>query len=185
MEKINKRLLDFQKKVTVIKKDAKNPHFKNTYASLTQILSEVKPILTDCGLIVTQLINDKGIGTTIIDSDSSEFIECYIPTPTNLTPQQMGSAITYYRRYSLASILALEIDDDDAQIASTPKFESTTHDKPWLNRFQNDKVTPTENWLNVVDALINKGYTIEQVENKYRLSKENKSELIQIQNNGI
>jgi hypothetical protein len=35
--------------------------------------------------------------------------------PTNLSPQQLGSAITYFRRYTLASLLALEIDDDDAQ----------------------------------------------------------------------
>ena len=38
---IQTQLLEFQKKVTVIKKDAKNPHFKNTYASLTQIISAV------------------------------------------------------------------------------------------------------------------------------------------------
>jgi len=112
---INTKLLEFQKKIGIIKKDAKNPHFKNTYASLTQILSEVKPLLTECGLILIQPISLEGVGTTIIDVETNEKIETVISLPTNLSPQQLGSAITYFRRYTLASLLALEIDDDDAQ----------------------------------------------------------------------
>jgi hypothetical protein len=112
---INTKLLEFQKKIGIIKKDSKNPHFKNTYASLTQILSEVKPLLTECGLILIQPISLDGVGTTIIDFETGEKIETIISLPTNLTPQQLGSAITYFRRYTLASLLSLEIDDDDAQ----------------------------------------------------------------------
>ena len=113
---INTKLLEFQKRIGIIKKDSKNPHFKNTYASLTQILSEVKPLLTECGLILIQPISLEGVGTTIIDFETGEKIETVISLPTNLTPQQLGSAITYFRRYTLASLLSLEIDDDDAQI---------------------------------------------------------------------
>lgn len=112
---INTKLLEFQKKIGIIKKDSKNPHFKNTYASLTQILSEVKPLLTECGLILIQPISLDGVGTTIIDFETGEKIETVISLPTNLSPQQLGSAITYFRRYTLASLLSLEIDDDDAQ----------------------------------------------------------------------
>jgi len=112
---INTKLLEFQNKIGIIKKDSKNPHFKNTYASLTQILSEVKPLLTECGLILIQPISLEGVGTTIIDFETGEKIETVISLPTNLSPQQLGSAITYFRRYTLASLLSLEIDDDDAQ----------------------------------------------------------------------
>lgn len=121
MEKtLNSKLLDFQKKVGIIKKDAKNPHFKNTYASLTQILSEVKPLLTECGLVLIQPIDSNGVGTTIIDFENGQKVETYISLPSNLSPQQLGSAITYFRRYTLASLLALEIDDDDAQMTNKP-----------------------------------------------------------------
>ena len=123
MEKtFESRLLQFQTQIGIIKKDSKNPHFKNTYASLEQILSEVKPILTECGLILLQPINDKGVCTVITMENGTEtdFVESYIPLPTNLAPQPLGSAITYYRRYTLSSLLALEIDDDDAQSASKP-----------------------------------------------------------------
>jgi hypothetical protein len=122
MEKtLNSKLLDFQKKVGIVKKDSKNPHFKNTYASLTQILSEVKPLLTECGLVLVQPISLQGVGTTIIDCETGEKIETIISLPSNLNPQQLGSAITYFRRYTLASLLALEIDDDDAQSTNVPK----------------------------------------------------------------
>ena len=121
MEKtLNSKLLEFQKKVGIVKKDAKNPHFKNTYASLTQILGEVKPLLTECGLVLIQPISLDGVGTTIIDFETGEKIETVISLPNNLTPQQLGSAITYFRRYTLASLLALEIDDDDAQMTNKP-----------------------------------------------------------------
>lgn len=111
------KLLEFQKKVNAIKKDGKNPHFKSTYATLTQIISEVKPILSECGVLLTQPIKDNKVGTVLID-DKGLLAESWIDLPIGLTPQQIGSAITYYRRYTLASLLALEIDDDDANLAS-------------------------------------------------------------------
>lgn len=180
---IYSKILDFQNNVEVIKKDAKNPHFKNTYATLNNILSVTKPILNALGLAVIQPIKDGKVYTIIIDVNTKEFVESYIEIAQNIAPQQIGSAITYYRRYTLTSLLGLEIDDDDdGNKASEPKFESTTHDKPWLNKFEKDKKTLTENWQNVIKALESKVYTIQQVESKYKLSKEIKSELEQILN---
>lgn len=110
------QLLEFQKKVNVIKKDAKNPHFKNTYASLTQIISEVKPLLSECGIVLTQPLINGNVSTLL--TYGSEVLESSLPLPVGLQPQPLGSAITYFRRYTLASLLALEIDDDDANEAS-------------------------------------------------------------------
>jgi len=110
------KLLQFQKAIGVIAKDSKNPHFKNTYASLTQILGEVKPVLTTLGLVILQPINNGKVYTVIMDGDKT-IADSAIDLPTNLAPQALGSAITYFRRYTLSSLLALEIDDDDAQSA--------------------------------------------------------------------
>jgi len=119
MEKtLETQLLEFQKKISVISKDAKNPHFKNTYASLKQILSEVKPVLNEVGVLITQPIKEGKVGTELSFNGVKEF--SYIDLPSNMNPQQLGSAITYFRRYTLASLLSLEIDDDDAQMASKP-----------------------------------------------------------------
>jgi hypothetical protein len=40
--------------------------------------------------------------------------------PAGLNPQQVGSAVTYFRRYCLSSLLCLQSLDDDATLASVP-----------------------------------------------------------------
>jgi hypothetical protein len=174
MEKLQEKLLEFQKRVQAIKKDGTNPHFKTTYATLTQIISEVKPILSELGIVLTQPLADGYVITTL--TCGTERVESSLPLPVTLNPQQMGSAITYYRRYTLASLLALEVEDDDAegtmkrqeknQIKVEPEVK-----KPFLNR-------GTENFNKCLAALKNGKGTIEQVESKYILSDEVKAELI-------
>lgn len=174
MEKLTEKLLEFQKRVQAVKKDGVNPHFKNKYATLTQIISEVKPILSELGVVLLQPIKDGQVGTTL--SMGSEVIESYLPLPTNLNPQQIGSAITYFRRYTLASLLALEVEDDDGNEASKkpePKVEVKQEEikKPFLN-------LGTANFTNCLNALKSGKGTMEQIESKYIVSAEVKSELI-------
>jgi hypothetical protein len=151
------KLLQFQKAIGVIAKDSKNPHFKNTYASLTQILSEVKPVLTTLGLVVLQPINNGKVGTIILDGTTT-IAESWIDLPLNLQPQPLGSAITYFRRYTLSSLLALEIDDDDAQSAKPAPV------KPTLNAQQFEAI------INTITSG-NKDKVIEALP-KYTISKE-------------
>lgn len=122
-EKINnltKALHQFQSEVTKIKKDSKNPHFKSNYASLANILDAVSPLLSKCGLLITSHPHEGALITTIFHADSGEFMESSYPlTARDLTnPQQIGSAISYARRYSLQSILNLNTDDDDGNTAT-------------------------------------------------------------------
>lgn len=122
---MNSKLLEFQKKIQGIKKDAKNPHFKNNYATLTQILSEVKPILNEVGLILLQPTLNGKCQTVIVDAETGEQVTSEIDLPLNLNPQQLGSALTYYRRYLLAGLLSLELEDDDANSSSQPTKKQT------------------------------------------------------------
>ena len=122
------KLLMFQKEIGVISKDSKNPHFKNTYASLAQILSEVKPVLTSLNLVLLQPITEGKVFTLIMDGDKT-IAQSSIDLPISLAPQALGSAITYFRRYTLSSLLALEIDDDDATMASKPVNKLTNQDQ--------------------------------------------------------
>jgi hypothetical protein len=41
----------------------------------------------------------------------------------------MGSAVSYFRRYSLTSLLCLQTTDDDAELASKPKAKPTATDE--------------------------------------------------------
>lgn len=144
---LTQRLLEFQKQVNVIKKDAKNPHFKNTYATLKQVLSEVKPILSEVGLLITQPIDERGIGTVITDGKDS--INSFIPMPTGLAPQQLGSCVSYFRRYTVCSLLSLEIDDDDANQTRLPFATKDVIEKAKAGK-----------------------YTLEQIRSKYTVTKE-------------
>ena len=136
---INKKLLEIQKRMQPVIKDAKNPFYNNApYATLSNILSVVKPILTELGLILIQPIHEGCVVTTIADSESNEAITSSIALPVNLDAQKIGSAITYYRRYTLASLLSLEIEDDDGNAATiapaqTQQPKQPDDNKPWLN----------------------------------------------------
>jgi hypothetical protein len=145
---LTKKLLEFQMKIQVIKKDAKNPHFKNTYATLKQVLSEVKPVLNEVGLLITQPIDERGIGTVITDGKNE--VSSFIPMPQNLQPQALGSAISYFRRYTICSLLALEIDDDDANL---------TANKPLATKENIEKAKKGN-------------FTIQQIKQHYTLTKE-------------
>ena len=164
------KLLQFQKAIGVIAKDSKNPHFKNTYASLTQILGEVKPVLTNLGLVVLQPINDGKVWTVIMDNGNT-LAQSSIDLPTNLAPQALGSAITYFRRYTLSSLLALEIDDDDATMASKPIAS-----KPTLTANQFEAI------INTITSG-NKDKVIEALP-KYTISKEHQTAIdLSLKNN--
>lgn len=165
MKNLNTKLLAFQKEVGVISKDGKNPHFKSTYATLQNILSEVKPLLSKFNLIVVQPVIDDKVYTIIIDSESGEESKSCISLPVGLTPQQLGSAITYYRRYLLAGTLALELDDDDANTASIG-----VDTRAWLN----EGSKPFDEAIKFLQG----GGAIDKIESKYKLSKQVREKLL-------
>jgi len=154
---MNKKLLEFQQKIQAIKKDAKNPHFKNNYATLTQILSEVKPILSECGLILLQPTLNGKCQTILLDSESDAQLISEIDLPMNLTPQQLGSALTYYRRYLLAGMLSLELEDDDGNAASKPKVNPTIDNA----RFEK-----------ALESIAKGTYTVQQLKANFSLTKD-------------
>jgi hypothetical protein len=116
-------LLKFHAEVGKISKDAKNPFFKSNYASLSNIQDGIREPLQSAGLVYSQLPSGENELTTIlIHAASGEYMEStYQMTPVKPDPQAKGSAISYARRYALAAILGLNVDDDDGNKASLPK----------------------------------------------------------------
>jgi len=151
-----KKLLEVQKKIGAISKDSTNPFFKSKYFDINKLLDVVKPILNEQGLILMQpLTNIDGnpaICTTIIDAETSKNLEFVMPITANPDPQKMGSAITYYRRYSLQSLLGLQAEDDDGNKASKP-----TNNEPQRKKATAKKFIP-ETSKNVARDRINKGF---------------------------
>ncbi len=99
-----------------------NPHFKSKYADLASVIESVRKPLTDNGLSFTQSIkfwgeaNGEASGVYLVTRllhTSGQWISSDYPLPMNATPQQMGSALTYARRYSLSAITGTAADEDD------------------------------------------------------------------------
>jgi hypothetical protein len=87
----------------------------------------VKPLLSKHDLLITQPCEGNKV-YTIISDHTGDFRQSFIEIPANITdPQKFGSAITYFRRYTLQSLLALQADDDDGNLASKKngKLKST------------------------------------------------------------
>ena len=126
---IAKALLAFNGEVNKIAKDANNPMFRNNYATLDQIITEIRPLLQKNGLSILQIPagnNETLTLKTLLLHESGEYLESdeftlapmaqVIDKTTKekaITPQSVGSAITYARRYSLLSFLSLNTGEDD------------------------------------------------------------------------
>lgn len=103
-----------------VSKDSKNPFFKSKYFDINQLLEHVEPLMDKNGLVLLQPINDGCVTTEIHCVDSKEKVISSLTLPNIADPQKIGSAITYYRRYTLASLLGLQAEDDDGNKASKP-----------------------------------------------------------------
>lgn len=114
----NNKLFNLQQSIDPITKDTENPFFHSKYFDINKILEVLTPKLAEQRLFLLQplkIIDGKNVLVTIIaDADSNRIWESNLQLPDFAKPQEMGSAITYYRRYSLQSFLGLAAEDDDA-----------------------------------------------------------------------
>lgn len=121
-KKFHESMLSFQKEIGAIKKDSENPFFHSRYFDINSLLGAVKPILSKHGLVLMQPlsnVNGKLAINTII-TNGVDKIDSVAVLPDVLDPQKAGSMISYFRRYALQSLLALEAEDDDANLVSKP-----------------------------------------------------------------
>lgn len=116
---IHKKLLQFQKLGITIKKGERNPHFKNTYANLNEVLDKVVKPLNEMEVVIIQSPTATGLETTLMDTEDDTSVTGFLPFVSATDPQKIGSNLTYYRRYSLVTMLGLEDEDDDGNKASS------------------------------------------------------------------
>ena len=114
---IYQKLAAAKAEIGAISKDSTNPFFKSKYFDINNLLAHVEPILQKNGLICLQPIIDGSVVTQIIDIDTEQTIESSIALTDERDPQKLGSQISYFRRYTLSSLLAIQAEDDDANSA--------------------------------------------------------------------
>ena len=116
--KLIKKIEMVKKEVGVIVKDDTNPFHKSKYFDINSLLRHLEPLLEKYGLLCLQPIIDGKVMTVIIDAETGSERRSEMSLPDLQDPQRMGSAITYYRRYTLQSFFALQAEDDDGNHAS-------------------------------------------------------------------
>lgn len=133
MEKtLKQKMAAIAKECGKVVKDSKNPHFKNTYASLDAVMEFLQSHLDEHNLSVVHQGSDGQVVTKVLNLENDEQISSLLPIPQNLDPQKVGSCVTYYRRYNLCMLFNLLFDkDDDGNVAS-----NRAQDRP--------KQTPTQ-----------------------------------------
>ena len=130
-----KALAKVQKAVLKATKDGKNPAFNSKYATLAEVLETVRDPLADNGFaliqdpdtdmanstvgVVTRLIHESGVelkSARLSAPLKKEFTRDKIELPPSV--QQIGSLVTYLRRYSLCAFLSVAVEDDDGNAVS-------------------------------------------------------------------
>lgn len=118
-----------------VKSDKGN--YKFAYAPLDVILSAIRPVLSRHGLALTGVTIMEGrtlvaVSTRLLHS-SGQSLECVVPVVLSDRPknQDVGSALTYARRYGVTTLLCLAADDDDdANQADGNQVQSSRDKRP-------------------------------------------------------
>jgi hypothetical protein len=135
MSELAKALAKAQSEIEVAIKDAKNPHFKSSYATLASTWDALRAPLTKNGLSVVQagkLIDGKQILVTRLEHSSGEFRESEILLINQKNDMQgLGSAWSYARRYALQAIAGIAQDDDDGNAAVAQRPPPAKEEVPW------------------------------------------------------
>lgn len=141
IKSISEALFEASKEIKNAAMDSKNPHFKNDYASLESVLDAVKPAMQKFGLFAFQApsaCDGKKVLVTRISHKTGEYYEFETPLVTVKDDmQQLGSAITYARRYALSAAFNLTQQDDDGQAASQDSKPQTKEQAKVMKKQQN------------------------------------------------
>lgn len=158
--KLMPALIKAQDEIKHAIKDAKNPHFKNNYATLESVIDATKPALIKNKLLVTQSVTPSNTLVTTLYHESGE----YLSSEVNLLlsrqdMQQLGSALTYARRYSLAALLNIAQEDDDgnAAAAKPPVAPAKPKEQPQAEVFYTKKFYPNDLIPNPADFVVDFG----------------------------
>ena len=129
-ETLTAALAAFQADLPKIGKGSINPHFKSRYADLADVNGAVLPALAAQGIAVVMFTEVTEAGFILrgeLRHESGEWIgaDWQLPDPTQAKAQDLGSALTYGRRYLIQVLTGVAPDEDDdgnaAQNAPAPR----------------------------------------------------------------
>ena len=116
---IHAKVFKIQQMELSVSKNARNPHFKNKYADVNEVIGVLKPALNEVGLVLTFTQVQDYLIACVADPETGASISYAYPSKSEaIKAQDVGSGQTYGRRYWQVNYFNLEADDDDGNVAS-------------------------------------------------------------------
>ena len=171
------KLFDAKSSIAPISKEITNTFFKSKYFDINKLIEHIENALIENRILLTQPIIDNRVYTILEDLDSDEKRESWLELKQDTKPQDKGSEITYYRRYTLQSLLGIASGcDDDAN--KTNQTKSQTNDLKWLNVLDANK-KPTQDYKIVCGKIQALQYkSLDDIRKDYKISKETEASLL-------
>lgn len=126
MKSLYKALAKFRQQLKQPAKDGSNPYLKSTYVTLDGVIKAVDTALEGTGLsYIQEAATSDGlpaVRTVLFHEDGGTMASGWLSLPlkNGATPQDVGSLLTYAKRYQLAAFFGVSSDvDDDGNSASS------------------------------------------------------------------
>lgn len=126
MKNLYKALAKFRQQLKQPAKDGTNPYLKSTYVTLDGVIKAVDTALEGTGLsYIQEAATSDGlpaVRTVLFHEDGGTMASGWLSLPlkNGATPQDVGSLLTYAKRYQLAAFFGVSSDvDDDGNSASS------------------------------------------------------------------
>ncbi|WP_270522252.1 ERF family protein [Ligilactobacillus ruminis] len=126
MKSLYKALAKFRQQLKQPAKDGSNPYLKSTYVTLDGVIKAVDTALEGTGLsYIQEAATSDGlpaVRTVLFHEDGGMMASGWLSLPlkNGATPQDVGSLLTYAKRYQLAAFFGVSSDvDDDGNSASS------------------------------------------------------------------
>lgn len=190
-----KALVDTQRELKQPFKDKNNPAFKSQYVPLESVTESITKTATKYGLAFSQFAttdeNQNVSITTVIFHDTGEFIQ-YPPLTlkpakqrvvidteyingkkvntyaNEVTPQSIGSCITYGKRYSLSAIFGITSDKDDDGNEASREQQNGQQQQPTQEQLFEEGKKRAEELITEMNKLgVDRQTIVEYVCNKY------------------
>lgn len=189
-----KELFEIQSKLKAPKSNY-NKFGNYKFRSSEDILEAVKPLLEETKTVLNFNTEYLEIGEKLFfrvnvylySIDGKEIAKAHglaeYSVQKGMTPAQgTGATESYAKKYALGNLFAIDDTKDSDSTNTHDKKQNKANEQPekdWLNK-------NTENYNNVVKALKSGKFKIQDIQKKYKLSKEIKSELekIKVDENG-
>jgi len=154
--KVQSQLPAVPKSKTVQVATKSGSKFSYSYAPLDAVWDGCRNLLSENGLALTQTMchNDScPCLETVLLHTSGQWISSTLPLVATQDPQQLGSAITYMRRYALAALVGIVADEDDDAQAGRPQRQDQHPSKESNGRQKDGALSPKARFLRKAQEL--------------------------------